>query len=431
MGVSRYAITIGLLLTFFLQSKAKADTIPPTKLQNLAPWKLILPINSSGIEQMGTTAISEDSTKLLKGYYSKYFYGTPDSGIAFWCPIDGSTTTPTAGSNHPRTELLENYLWTMDKGGKLTATLTVNKYPVDSNNIIIGQIHGGGVSSAAPFVMLHITSGSIICYVKGDLTDDVGTQKSTLLTNVALGAKITYSISTDGTYIYVTASCPGAKGTGSWKVGIPTPWIGVTVHFSAGDYVQCTGTNSADGGMVTFYQLNISHSTSLPIHIENLNATTTKEGTILLDWLATHTNGETAFTIEKSNDGQAFSPIGTVSNGSRVPYSFTDSKPFKGINYYRLVQIDAAGQKQYSNVVIANSNLENGISFSQNPFSNTAIVNYPRPSCVAYLYNSVGKLSAKFSFTKGQNSIALNKITTASGIYYLQIDGKAFKLFKP
>ena len=428
-------VFIAILLITCFSITVKADTIPPTKLQDLAPWKLILPINSSGVEQMGTTAISEDSTKLLKGYFSKYFYGTPDSGIAFWCPIDGATTTPTAGSNHPRTELLENYLWTMDQGGILTASMVVNRYPKDSNNIIIGQIHGGGTSSAAPFVMLHITSGSIIAYVKGDLTDDVGTQKSTLLTNVALGARIDYSLSTDGTNIFVKASCPGATGTGYWKVGIPTPWVGVTVHFSSGDYVQATGTDSTDGGMVTLYKLNISHGTSLPVGIENLTATATADKTVLLGWEAATNSGDGIFTIEKSKDGQVFSSIGSTdaNNGLAgvAQYSFIDKSPFVGINYYRLAQSDAIGQVQYSKVVAVNLIPEKNISFLQNFFNNTATVTYPGASSVAYLYGALGNLCGRYPIANGQNIIYPSKINIATGIYYLQIDGKTFKLMKP
>ena len=422
-------------MLLFCSFHVKADTIPPTKLLTLAPWKLILPINSSGQEKMGTTSISKDSTKLLNGYFSKYFYGAQDSGVVFWCPIDGATTTPTAGSNHPRSELLENYLWTMDKGGTLNASLIVNKYPKDSNNIIIGQIHGGGVSSAAPFVMLHITSGSIVAYVKGTLTDNVGTQKFTLLKNVALGAKLNYSIGTDGTNIIITASCPGATGTGYWKVGIPTPWIGVTVHFSAGDYVQSTGTDSTDGGKVTFYKLNISHSAPLPISIESFETNVVNNKEINLKWKMASDRENASISIEKSVDGKVFSPVKNIEgnnySGNKGQYFYTDINPFSGMNYYRLAWQNIDGEKQYSKVVSASFKKEESISLSQNALNNTATLHYYGTLGMVVLYNSVGKVCAKYLISKGQNIIYLNKIIGSSGIYYLQIEDKVFKLLKP
>lgn len=423
------------VLFVFSSLNVKADTIPPTKLLNLAPWKLTLPINSSGVEQMGTTAISKDSSKLLKGYFSKYFYGTPDSGVAFWCPINGATTTPTAGSNHPRTELTENYQWTMDKPGTLSASLIVNKYPKDTSDIIIGQIHGGGVSNTAAFVMLHIYSGSVIAYVKGTLTNNVGTQKSTLLKNVSLGAKLDYTISTDGINIIITASSPGATGTGNWKVGIPTPWNGITVRFQAGSYVQSTGKDSTDGGLLTFYKLNITHGNPLPISIENFEANVLNNKLIKLNWKMASEKENASIAIERSKDGISFVPIGKAEVpkviGSTGQNFYNDINPFWGMNYYRLAWQNIDGENQYSKVVSASFKEEKGIIFSQNPLTNTATLHYNGTLGAAFLYNSVGKVCAKYTISKGQNIIYLNKITGSSGIYYLKVEDKSFKLLKP
>ncbi len=423
------------VLFVFSSLNVKADTIPPTKLLNLAPWKLTLPINSSGVEQMGTTAISKDSSKLLKGYFSKYFYGTPDSGVASWCTINGATTTPTAGSNHPRTELTENYQWTMDKPGTLSASLIVNKYPKDTSDIIIGQIHGGGVSNTAAFVMLHIYSGSVIAYVKGTLTNNVGTQKSTLLKNVSLGAKLDYTISTDGINIIITASSPGATGTGNWKVGIPTPWNGITVRFQAGSYVQSTGKDSTDGGLLTFYKLNITHGNPLPISIENFEANVLNNKLIKLNWKMASEKENASIAIERSKDGISFVPIGKAEVpkviGSTGQNFYNDINPFWGMNYYRLAWQNIDGENQYSKVVSASFKEEKGIIFSQNPLTNTATLHYNGTLGAAFLYNSVGKVCAKYTISKGQNIIYLNKITGSSGIYYLKVEDKSFKLLKP
>lgn len=76
-----------------------------------------------------------------------------------------------------------------------------------------------------------------------------------------------------------------------------------------------------------------------------------------LKWTTASEHNTAYFNVERSDDGMRFLPIGTVSamGSSQVltEYTFTDDAPLKGVNYYRLDQVDGSGQRDYSKVVTA------------------------------------------------------------------------------
>jgi len=255
------------------QSEDIIKPLPYAVLQLGDIWKLSVPVDANGGNTGSATTISNN--KLKQGYSSDYFY-TVDSPytnvVRLWCPVNGATTTPGQGSDHPRTELAEYPLtWYSEDqaqiigeiiGGRLTAVTAVKQHG-PSADIIIGQIHGAGsVASGYPFVMLHLRHDSIIAYVKGDTVGNAGTVKSVLLKNVALGTKIHYSI-TDSTdnHIYFKVTAAGATGTGTWNAVVPEPWKTVQLRFSAGNYLQDHDPNApaSMGSKVNLYSLHIDH----------------------------------------------------------------------------------------------------------------------------------------------------------------------------
>lgn len=270
------------LLALSLACAPLAHAQTPHQVLNLAAWKLTLPVDSNG----GTTgpAISIANSQLVTGYaHANYFYVKPTEPtvVQFWCPSNGATTSPGSGSDHPRTELLENGGWRLSRGGTLFARAQVLKYPPGDRDIIIGQIHGGKVTennvvtdfSSAPFVMLHVKNGQLFIVIKGATSGNTGTVQQTLLTNVGLQKNLVYKLRTDGTRIYVAASCvgatpnpalppPSASGTVSWSVLVPTAWQNKPVRFAAGAYVQDLSSLATDGGRMAFTQLTLTPNAS-------------------------------------------------------------------------------------------------------------------------------------------------------------------------
>ncbi|WP_181163650.1 T9SS type A sorting domain-containing protein [Pontibacter mangrovi] len=80
-----------------------------------------------------------------------------------------------------------------------------------------------------------------------------------------------------------------------------------------------------------------------------------QSGNAKLSWATAQEVNNDKFVVERSQDGKNYSAIGEVKgNGNsitRINYSFTDTNPAEGINYYRLRQIDFDGAEEMSNIV--------------------------------------------------------------------------------
>ncbi|KAA5534536.1 T9SS type A sorting domain-containing protein [Taibaiella lutea] len=97
------------------------------------------------------------------------------------------------------------------------------------------------------------------------------------------------------------------------------------------------------------------------------------EGAVnIVNWDTKTESANDRFIIERSSDARTFTAIGTMEGKGNAPsdYSFTDTKPFNSINYYRLILMNADGSRQYSNVVSAE--VKNGNTFRLNVFPNPA-----------------------------------------------------------
>lgn len=96
--------------------------------------------------------------------------------------------------------------------------------------------------------------------------------------------------------------------------------------------------------------------TPLPVELLFFIGTNPENGSIKLDWATAQEKDFLKFEIERSPNGKEFSKIGEV-NGfgqntkERNDYSFIDSNPLMGKNYYRLRRVDIDGFFEFSNVV--------------------------------------------------------------------------------
>jgi hypothetical protein len=102
----------------------------------------------------------------------------------------------------------------------------------------------------------------------------------------------------------------------------------------------------------------VSVSTTLPISLVSLNATWLNNFA-KLHWISASEINSDKFEIEKATGNQPFRKIGEViASGNTTEtsaYSFVDSLPGAGTNYYRLKMIDRDLQYKYSPVVSLNN----------------------------------------------------------------------------
>jgi hypothetical protein len=115
----------------------------------------------------------------------------------------------------------------------------------------------------------------------------------------------------------------------------------------------------------------------LPITLTSFSAKTNADNQVQLEWITQTEINNDYFTIEHSIDAREFKPLNVVkgSGNSRTPkhYSYLDTKPAKGDNYYRLLQTDYDGTLSMYKTVFAKagSGIQKSqtLSVSPNPFT--------------------------------------------------------------
>lgn len=92
----------------------------------------------------------------------------------------------------------------------------------------------------------------------------------------------------------------------------------------------------------------------LPVELLTFGAEA-REDHVAVTWLTQTERNSSYFEVERSSDGEHFTPIGRVEAAgvsvSRIDYSLLDEDPLDGMGYYRLRQVDKDGTFSFSNVV--------------------------------------------------------------------------------
>lgn len=124
-----------------------------------------------------------------------------------------------------------------------------------------------------------------------------------------------------------------------------------------------------------------------------------------------------------------FSEVGKVAAANVNEYSFTDVNPLSGMNYFRVVSVDADGKKGFSSVAKVTMNaIASSINVYPNPVigNNIHLETTMQGKGIYYISikNQLGQTidNRKVDFTGNQQSMDLNlsgKLT--SGVYTLEV----------
>lgn len=222
-------------------ARTSAGTVSTVSLSSWAG--LLLPVNSSG-QLSGKNAMAVSPARL----YSPWLTRTSSGALEFWAPSGGATTP---GSLHSRTELESAIKYNVGtRKHVLDATLEIQRLPKSNPEICVAQLHAGGHSGSSPFVMVDYRSGRLYVMV----ATGTSTRPSfyTLLTNVPVGASLTYRLADNGNGTLTFGATSGSQSK-SYTVAVPPAVDGASGHFSAGDCEQGTvSEGSTDGGKVLF-----------------------------------------------------------------------------------------------------------------------------------------------------------------------------------
>ena len=172
----------------------------------------------------------------------------------------------------------------------------------------------------------------------------------------------------------------------------------------------------------------LGQGTALPVNF--LNFTANKAGrTAVLQWRVNGAIGLEKYVVQRSADGTAFSAIGEVAaETQRDSYTFTDSQPLEGNNYYRIAGKDADGTLRFSLVrLVGFGNAGLTITVSPVPtYTHTVQLNITTATdddpVSASLIGPDGKMLGVYALKRGMNLLNLGSF--AGGVYFLKISTK-------
>lgn len=163
----------------------------------------------------------------------------------------------------------------------------------------------------------------------------------------------------------------------------------------------------------------------LPVTLSTFEANVRKNA-IEAQWkTATETN-TSHFIVQRSTDGNVFEEIGTVKaeGAGANAYRLLDSKPKKGINYYRLRIVDKEGGISYSRVVsVPFFPLNVGLSIFPNPAKDFAIVRFGESleNASISVYDNLGRRVILQTMKTSAQTFQINTQHLKNGVYVLKL----------
>lgn len=179
----------------------------------------------------------------------------------------------------------------------------------------------------------------------------------------------------------------------------------------------------------------------LPVELISFNAKE-KKGEVELNWKTASEQNNSGFEIQKSVDGMDFYRIhfeeGKGNSFQENSYRFIDKSPIKGLNYYRLKQIDFSGKFEYSEIqsVQLESSFEEIFTIYPNPSTRENIVlefsSKDKSNLSIEIYDTSGKLrfNKNQMIEEGENIIHLNLGSIGKGYYVVRLRNNKSSYFQ-
>ncbi len=196
-----------------------------------------------------------------------------------------------------------------------------------------------------------------------------------------------------------------------------------------------TGNGSGHNAHIGIDNIIISVESVLPVELATFNADR-ENNCIKLNWSTYTEINNDYFFIEKSPNGIGFEKIGQVSGtGTSFQsqhYSFIDTSPLAGNNYYRLKQVDFDGKKAISKVITVKYLQDSNEPLIYPTIFNSGFwVNFheEKENGIIYLFDFNGRLLFEKNIGL-ENSIYINMGGFINGTYFLVMDIENHKFTK-
>jgi hypothetical protein len=145
-----------------------------------------------------------------------------------------------------------------------------------------------------------------------------------------------------------------------------------------------------------------------------------------ITWTTEQETNSSHFVIERSVDGRTWNAIASVAaagnSGQRINYSIFDNAPIRGINYYRLKEVDKDNKYEYSDIKKALFNTDYTVQVVPNPatdFINLYRAKTGNQPATIHVLNADGKIVYKASTTQSQLQISIAGMS--KGLYFVKV----------
>lgn len=162
----------------------------------------------------------------------------------------------------------------------------------------------------------------------------------------------------------------------------------------------------------------------LPVEWLEFNANMRTGNTVLLNWSTASETNNDYFSIEHSTNGLQFHKIHNITgagNSSTVnTYEWIHHHPPKGLNYYRLKQVDFNGEFEYSEIRTVKT--DGAEDFELLDFGTNLYLHLSKPVSEMnyYLFDTAGKIISGESLGSGK-TFEIETGNLAPGIYLIRI----------
>lgn len=180
-----------------------------------------------------------------------------------------------------------------------------------------------------------------------------------------------------------------------------------------------------------FYFHGLNANSPLPVELSHFSANCDKH--VILSWATESELNSEKFIVEKSRNGVNWELVDELAaagnSNSHLSYSTTDKKPYQGVSYYRLRQVDFDGkEKIYGPISVSCTYDGNSINVYPNPNNGNFTVEINSPSDIEeaslQLLAVTGKLiaSREFQIVDGVTQIMIEETQSLKpGTYVLKV----------
>jgi hypothetical protein len=184
---------------------------------------------------------------------------------------------------------------------------------------------------------------------------------------------------------------------------------GITFSYS-NPVITVSGISTAliPSGATRFITIGSVNVATAPLPIELLNfSAVPHSNSIDLNWSTLSEKNNNVFEIEKSADAIVFEKIHSTyskalngNSSQKLDYSYTDTAPERGVNYYRLKQIDKNFEFTFSKLIT--------VDFFEK--KNISVILYPNPNS--------GEFTIDFSGMEEKNAVSVTMCNEHGAIVY-------------